>query len=109
MVLVTFAVSDLIRTESGLLAVTLMDIAQANQRKVSVEGIVDFKEELRDLFLAILFIVLSARLGLEELASVAIPGTLAFVLVLMLVVRPAAVLVSTFRSDLDRSERAFLS
>lgn len=86
-VLVTFAVSDLIRAESGLLAVTLVGIGLANQRKVSVEGIVEFKEELRDLFLAILFIVLSARLGLEELASVATPGTLVFVLVLMLIVR----------------------
>ena len=108
-VLVTFAVSDLIRAESGLLAVTLMGLALANQRRVSVEGIVDFKEELRDLFLAILFIVLSARLSLEELASVATPGTLAFVLVLILLVRPAAILVSTFRSDLPRRERAFLS
>ena len=108
-VLVTFAVSDLIRAESGLLAVTLMGIALANQQKVSVEGIVEFKEELRDLFLAILFIVLSARLGLEELTSVATLGTLVFVLALVLVVRPVAVLVSTFRSDLPGRERAFLS
>jgi NhaP-type Na+/H+ or K+/H+ antiporter len=108
-VLVAFAVSDLIRSESGLLAVTIMGMALANQRRVSVEGIVEFKEELRDLFLAILFIVLSARLGLEELASVATLGTLVFVLVLILLVRPAAVLVSTFRSDLEWSERAFLS
>lgn len=108
-VLVVFAVSDLIRAESGLLAVTLMGLVLANQRKVSVEGIIDFKEELRDLFLAILFIVLSARLGLEELGSVATPGTLVFVLVLILLVRPAAVLVSTLSSDLDRSERTFLA
>ena len=107
-VLVIFAVSDLIRAESGLLAVTLMGLVLANQQKVSVEGIVDFKEGLRDLFLAILFIVLSARLSLEELGSVATLGTLAFVLVLILLVRPAAVLVSTLRSDLDWGERAFL-
>ena len=108
-VLVTFAVSDLIRAESGLLAVTLMGIALANQQKVSVESIVEFKEELKELFLAILFIVLSARLSLEELGSVATLGTLTFVLVLILLVRPAAVLVSTLRSDLDWGERTFLS
>lgn len=108
-VLVTFAVSDLIRAESGLLAVTLMGLALANQEKVSVEGILEFKEELRNLFLAILFIVLSARLGLKELASVTTPGTLVFVLLLILVVRPVAVLVSTLRSDLPLRERAFLS
>ncbi|WP_053057952.1 cation:proton antiporter [Rubrobacter aplysinae] len=108
-VLLTFAVSDLIRAESGLLAVTLMGLVLANQRRVAVEGIIDFKEELRELFLAILFILLSARLGLEELGAVATLGTLFFVLGLVLVVRPLAVLASTYRSGLSGRERAFLS
>ena len=65
-----FVVSDLIRPESGLLAVTLMGIALVNQPFVPVDRIVAFKETLRDLLIAGLFILLAARLEIEDLLSV---------------------------------------
>lgn len=103
-----FALTNLVHPEAGLLTVTLMGIALANQRGVNVRHIVEFKEHLRTLFLAALFILLAARLELGDLWPPQ-PAGIAFAAVLVLVVRPLAVAVSTFRSKLDVRERAFVA
>ncbi|MBD3403525.1 hypothetical protein GF420_11565 [candidate division GN15 bacterium] len=107
-VLVTFLASNQIQTESGLLAVTVMGIALANQRFVSIRHILEFKENLRVLLISSLFVILSARLPIDQL----IPGDLAnwiFVAVLIIIVRPLAVLASTFKSKLTVNEKLFVS
>ncbi len=107
-VLAAFAVSDLIRHESGLLAVTLMGMALANQKFAPVERIVEFKEVLRDLLIGALFIMLAARLELEEITSVGW-REFAFLAVLVLAARPLAVFLSTLGSDLELREKLFMS
>lgn len=107
-VVAAFVASDLLRPESGLLAVTLMGIAVANQNFVSVEHIIEFKETLRDLLIAGLFILLAARLEIEDLTSVGWREVV-FVGVLVVVARPLAVLLSTIGSDLSVRERLFVS
>lgn len=108
-VLIVFAISDLIRVESGLLAVTLMGVVLANQRRISVGRIIEFKEELRGILLAVLFVVLSARLTMEELTGVLNMRMLLFLIALVLLVRPATVVVSSLRSRLEWREVAFIS
>ncbi len=44
--LVAFGISNFFREESGLVAVTVLGIALANQKKVSVEHVLEFKENL---------------------------------------------------------------
>ncbi|MGE0708439.1 MAG: cation:proton antiporter [Planctomycetota bacterium] len=95
--------------ESGLIAATVMGIALANQRRVSIEHVVEFKENLRVLLISALFIVLAARLRAEHLRVALEPGALAFLAALILVARPLAVLLSTARSSLSRRERLFLA
>lgn len=107
-VVAAFVASDLLRPESGLLAVTLMGIALANQTFVSVEHIIEFKETLRDLLIAGLFIVLAARLEIEDILAVGWRETL-FLAVLVFVARPLAVFISTIGSELTLSERLFVS
>ena len=107
-VVAAFAVSNHFQHESGLLAVTVMGFALANQKRVDVKHIVEFKENLRVLLISSLFIVLAARLKLEALADVTWPGLL-FVAVLVLVARPLCVLISTWRSELSVRERVFLA
>jgi len=106
-VILCYVASNALQAESGLLAVTVMGIALANQKFVSIRHILEFKENLRVLLISILFIVLAARLPAAELA-LAHPENWAFVVLLILVVRPAAVLASTFRSSLKKTERLFL-
>ena len=107
-VLLACVASNLLAHESGLVAVTVMGIVLANQRKVDIRHIFEFKENLSVLLISTLFILLTARLKLESFAALSWRGPV-FVLLLILVVRPIAVWASTFRSQLSWREKAFLA
>ncbi|MCA9071829.1 MAG: cation:proton antiporter, partial [Planctomycetaceae bacterium] len=66
------------------------------------------KEILRVLLISVLFIVLSSRIEWNHLVNLGLPA-LGFVLLLILVVRPVAVLLSTIGAELSLKERLFLS
>lgn len=103
-----FTASNLIQAESGLLAVTVMGVVLTNQNFVAVKHIIEFKENLRVLLLAGLFILLSARLQLSDFQALGLKS-LVFLAAVIFVVRPAAVFVSTLGSELNWRERIFLS
>jgi NhaP-type Na+/H+ or K+/H+ antiporter len=107
-VLAGFVVSNLLQSESGLLAVTLMGFLMANQKYVSVERVAHFKEDLRVLLISILFIVLSARLKIDDLKHLDV-YSFGFLGILIFAVRPCAVHLSTLGSKLTMKERFFLS
>lgn len=108
MVVGAFTAANAVQGESGLVAVTVMGIALASQRFFPVTHIVEFKENLRILLLSGLFILLAAQLDLQDLATLG-PREAIFVGILIVIVRPVSVLISTFRTQLDWRERAFLS
>lgn len=108
LVVVVFTASDHLQSESGLLAVTVMGFAMANQKFVSVQHIVEFKENLRMMLIGTIFILLAANLKAADLLSLGI-GSLAFLAVLLLLVRPAAVFIATLGTRLERREKLFMS
>ncbi len=108
MVVAIFTLADVVQSESGLLATTVMGMALANQRNFSVKHIVEFKENLRVLLIASLFVLLAARLQLSEIATLDW-GSVLFLAVVMFVGRPASVLVATIGSPLSWKERLFLA
>ena len=103
-----FAVSNYFQEESGLLGVTVMGVTLANQKWVTVEHIVQFKEDLRVLLIGTLFILLAARLRLEDLSQLGM-AHIVFVLVLIVVARPLSVWISTIGMGLSGAQRVFLS
>lgn len=107
LVVICYAGSDAVQPESGLLAVTVMGFALANQRFVSIRNILDFKENLRVLLISSLFIILAARLPVAEVVFGSPMGWV-FVLSLIIVVRPVMALVSTLRSEMKLNERLFV-
>ncbi|MGE0756206.1 MAG: cation:proton antiporter [Pirellulaceae bacterium] len=107
-VVVTFTGADLLHHEAGLLAVTVLGITLANQQHIDVHRIIEFKENLSIVLIAMLFIVLSARMPLDSLTSLGWRGP-AFVATMIQVLRPAAVWISTIGSGLTWAERCFLS
>lgn len=107
-VLMTFALSNFLQEESGLLAVTLMGIWLANMRDVFVEDILSFKENLTLLLVSGLFILLAARLDPAEILALGWPA-LWLLLIIQLVVRPLAVSLSCIGSDLSFRERALIA
>lgn len=104
-----FTLSNLIQTESGLLTVTVMGIALANQKWVNIKHIIEFKETLRILLISTLFIILAARLDLSELKYMLNKESMIFLAILILVIRPLSVLAATFMEELTWKERFFIS
>lgn len=110
LVILVFAASNALQHESGLISVTVMGIILANQSRVVVKHIVEFKENLRVLLISVLFIVLSSRVefGLDDIQTIGWGG-LTFLVAMILLVRPVAVAVATVGSDLTIQERLLLS
>ncbi|BFT32224.1 sodium:proton antiporter [Alteromonas sp. D210916BOD_24] len=107
-VLISFELSNLIAHESGLLAVTVMGMYLANKRDIKVDDIVEFKETLSVLLISGLFVILAARIKLEELNAIVIPASM-LMLVLIFVARPLNVYLSTRKSSLKWQEKCLIS
>ena len=108
-VAVAFWVSNLFEKEAGLLTVTVLGIALANQKSVSVKHILEFKENLRVLIISSLFIILSGRIESKDLMEI-LPKGLLFLAALIIVIRPASVLLSNIGSKaFTMNERTFVS
>jgi NhaP-type Na+/H+ or K+/H+ antiporter len=103
-----FALSNSIMSESGLLTVTIMGIWMANQNKVSIRHLVEFKENLRVLLLSVLFVLLAARLDLGLIRELGWRG-IAFVAILIFVARPLSIYLCTLKTSMTWQERVFLS
>lgn len=105
-VALAFTASNMLEKEAGLLTVTVLGIALANQRSVSVRHILEFKENLRILIISILFIILSGRISAQDLSGALVKG--AFLLAfLVLIGRPVSVFVSLFLSNATTSKEKF--
>ena len=109
LVLIVFAISNQIQKESGLLTVTFMGVILANQRSATVKHVIEFKENLRVLLIAMLFILLASQIDL--IAALRDVGwrTLLFLAALILVIRPVSVLVATIGSELSWNERLLMA
>lgn len=107
-VVIAYVSANAIQPESGLLAVTVMGITLANQKYVSINHIMEFKENLRVILLSGLFIILAAQLSREQIALFE-PANWLFVILLILIIRPLAVLASTINSPLKWREKGFIA
>jgi NhaP-type Na+/H+ or K+/H+ antiporter len=107
-VVAVFTVSNLLQSESGLVTVTVFGIILANQKVTPIKHIMEFKENLRVLLISCLFILLASRLSLNDLTQLGLPG-LGFLAVMLLVVRPATVFLSTWGTELKVREKLFLA
>lgn len=106
-VLLSFTSANLVQSESGLIAVTLMGILVANSG-ISLKHILEFKESLSLLLISGLFILLAARVNPEAFAASGWSGV-AYVAFMILIVRPLSVLAATWGSKLTWQEKVFLS
>ena len=107
-VLLLFEACDQVATHSGLMAVTLAGVVVGNSQIHLDRDLRDFKEEITVLLIGLLFIMLAADVRIEHVLTLGWSG-LAVVAVLVLLVRPLGVVVSTVGSDLSWRERAFVS
>jgi CPA1 family monovalent cation:H+ antiporter len=106
-VILVFSLAESIAHESGLLAVTVMGVWQANMRNVDFGDILDFKESLTLVLVAALFIVLAARVDLGAVMSLG-GGAVLLLLLLQFVGGPVRAFVCSIGSELKWQERALL-
>lgn len=102
-----FEGANLLRPEAGLFAATVLGVVLANQHRVPIGHVREFEEDLGRIILGALFIVLAARVDLDAIVEF-LPRSLVVLAVLVIVVRPVAVWVSTVGTDLTRPARRFL-
>lgn len=107
-VVAVFTVSNVFQPESGLLTVTVLGVILANQKWVEIHHLIEFKENLRVLLISSLFVILAARLKVDDVLALGW-ASVGFVAFLILVVRPAAVWLSTLGSGLKWQEKTFLA
>ncbi len=107
-VITVFAGANQLQKESGLIAVTIMGVIMANQRLVPIRRLLEFKETVGTLLVGILFVLLTSRLKLSDLSIIGGRGWL-FLAVIVVVARPAAVLLSTLGSRLKLQRRLFIA
>jgi NhaP-type Na+/H+ or K+/H+ antiporter len=100
--------ADLVREDAGFVATTAMGMALANQRSIDVSLMLEFQQTLVQLLVGSLFILIAASVSPAEVEAV-LPEALALVAVMALVIRPAAVALSTWRSALSLRERGFIA
>jgi len=108
MVVTAYVAANTLQPEAGLMAVTIMGNAMANQLYASIKHIYEFKESLQVILISSLFIILAARIPVQQVMLSEYAGWL-FVIYLIILVRPAMVFLSTIGFRLDLRERIFLA
>lgn len=108
-VLGVFVLSDAFAHESGLLAVVVMGMVLGNSNSPYLKDLLYFKESLSVLLISILFILLAANINYSELLLIYNWETVALFAVIILIVRPVGVFLSTHGSKLKFNEKLFIS
>ncbi|OCX60970.1 sodium:proton exchanger [Thioclava sp. SK-1] len=106
--LICFALADTLLHESGLLAVTVMGLVIGNADLPSYTELRRFKEHATILLVSGVFILLAASLDLEQLSRLDWHA-IVFVLVVVILARPATVMISLLGVDMPWREKLFIA
>ncbi len=106
--LAIFHGSNALQPESGIMAVIVAGVVVGNRESYALKSLVSFKEQLTMLFIATLFVLLSADVRIAQIVGLGVPGILT-VLAVSWVVRPLSVVASTTGNGLSWREKAYLS
>ena len=102
-----FVIADLIVHESGLLSVTISGMVLGLLDAPEIRRLKVYKAELIELLIGLLFVLLAANLDIRAFAAYGWKLPL-IVVVVMLVIRPLNIFLSTWGAGLSLRERLFL-
>jgi NhaP-type Na+/H+ or K+/H+ antiporter len=108
-VLTVYVFSEVFAHESGLLSVVVMGVFLGNSDLPQFDDLMKFKESISVLLISILFILLASNIQLNDIKLVFNWQTLLIFSILILVVRPLGVFISTSNSSLSFQEKIFIS
>ena len=108
-VLTVFVFSEVFAHESGLLSVVVMGIFLGNSDLPQFDDLMKFKESISVLLISILFILLASNIQLSDIKLIFNWQSLLVFSILILVIRPLGVFISTMNSSLSYQEKIFIS
>ena len=108
-VLALFVGSEQLQHNSALLTVVISGMVLGNIDVPYIKEIAYFKESLSLLLISILFILLSANINMSDLQLLNGWRPILMLILVILLVRPAAVFLSTRSSSLSINEKIFIS
>jgi Trk K+ transport system NAD-binding subunit len=94
--------------ESGLLAVVVMGMVMGNMDLPNLKELLYFKESLSVLLISILFILLAANINISDMELVFNWNSAILFLVIVFIIRPLGVFLSTRGSSLKFNEKLFI-
>lgn len=95
-VLACYAIAEYVEHETGLVAVTAFGMTLGNSNFASLRDMRRFKENIAVILISGVFIILTADLTPQLIASAFTWQTLGFLLAMLFIVRPLSVFISTF-------------
>ncbi len=108
-VLGVFVLSHSFANESGLLAVVVMGMVLGNTNSPFLKDLLYFKESLSVLLISILFILLAANINMTDLMLIYNWKTVLLFAIIIFVIRPLGVFLSSSKSTLNLNEKLFIS
>lgn len=108
-VLLVFVESEIFAHESGLLAVVVMGMVMGNMDLPNRKELLYFKESLSVLLISILFILLSANINISDLELILTWKTVGLFAIIVFLIRPLGVFLSSAGSKLLLKEKLFIS
>ncbi|ARF18126.1 cation:proton antiporter [Sporosarcina ureae] len=109
-VLLCFTMAEIIMHETGMLAVTVMGLVLGRTKRYvsSIGNVGHFVENVSVMLTSTVFILLTASLGRETLSQIFTLPIIGFVLVMLFVVRPLSIWISTVGTELVWREKLLL-
>lgn len=108
MVIACFMVADVIKHETGLLAVTAMGIKLANMDNSSFRDMRHFKENMSVLLMSAVYIMITAGVTRETLLDILNWHIIGYILLMMFLVRPLSIWLSTINTDITKEEKTLV-
>lgn len=104
----TFGLSQMIISESGLMATVMAGIVLRASGIPEERLLLRFKGQLTVLGVSVLFILLAADLSIASIFALGW-GSVFTVLVLMLVIRPISIIICTWKNGMNWRQKSFLA
>ncbi|WP_234028522.1 cation:proton antiporter [Lentibacillus sp. Marseille-P4043] len=110
-VLLSFAIAESLMHETGMLAVTIMGLTMAGSKKYvsSIGSIGHIVENISVILTSTVFILLAASLTRETLAQIFTWSIIFFVLIMLFIIRPLSIWISTIGTELRLAEKTLIS
>jgi len=106
--LILYSLCNQFQEEAGLMAVTVAGVVLANQHLRSIDELRRFKEYITIILVSMVFIILAADMELERLQQLD-TGSIAWLLLVVFLIRPVVIYLSTLGTGIDTRERLLIA